>query len=172
MTGIIDVAVPDDRALAALADEVAELLCERRLMLVTAESCTGGWIAKCCTDLPGSSHWFERGFVTYTNDAKMEELGVLAETLQAYGAVSEATVAEMAAGALRQSNAQVSVSVSGIAGPGGGRPDKPVGTVCFGWVVAGKAPVTRRMLFSGNREQVRRQAVAEALRGVIDAVAG
>lgn len=172
MTGIIDVAVPDDRALAALADKVAELLCERRLMLVTAESCTGGWIAKCCTDLPGSSHWFERGFVTYTNDAKMEELGVLAETLQAYGAVSEATVAEMAAGALRQSNAQVSVSVSGIAGPGGGRPDKPVGTVCFGWVVAGKAPVTRRMLFSGNREQVRRQAVAEALRGVIDAVAG
>lgn len=170
MTGIIEVAVPDDRALAALADEVADLLCERRLMLVTAESCTGGWIAKCCTDLPGSSHWFERGFVTYTNEAKVEELGVLAETLQAYGAVSEATAAEMAAGALRQSRAQVSVSVSGIAGPGGGRPDKPVGTVCFGWAVAGMSPVTRRLLFAGDREQVRRQAVAEALRGVANIV--
>ncbi|HEY0634497.1 MAG TPA: nicotinamide-nucleotide amidohydrolase family protein, partial [Gammaproteobacteria bacterium] len=110
-------------------------------MLATAESCTGGWIAKCCTDLPGSSRWFERGFVTYTNEAKVEELGVSVETLQAYGAVSEATAAEMAAGALRQSRAQVSVSVSGIAGPGGGRPDKPVGTVCFGWALVGKAPV-------------------------------
>ena len=172
MTGIIEVAVPDDNALAVLAGGVATLLCKRGLMLVTAESCTGGWIAKCCTDLPGSSHWFERGFVTYTNEAKMEELGVMAETLQAYGAVSEATVAEMATGALRQSNAQVSVSVSGIAGPGGGRPDKPVGTVCFGWALAGKTPVTRRVLFLGDREQVRRQAVAEALRGVTNIVTG
>jgi len=170
MIGIQEVAAPDDSALAALADEVATLLCDRQLMLVTAESCTGGWIAKCCTDLPGSSHWFERGFVTYTNEAKAEELGVLEETLQAYGAVSEATVAEMAVGALRQSRAQVSVSVSGIAGPGGGRPDKPVGTVCFGWAVAGKAPVTRRLHFLGDREQVRRQAVAEALRGVTNIV--
>jgi len=172
MTAISDEAVPDDRALAALANEVATLLCERQLMLATAESCTGGWIAKCCTDLPGSSRWFERGFVTYTNEAKAEELCVLPETLQAYGAVSEATVAEMAAGALRQSRAQVSVAVSGIAGPGGGRPDKPVGTVCFGWALSGKVPVTRRLQFAGDREQVRRQAVAEALRGVLDAVAG
>ncbi len=172
MTDTSEIMAPDDSALAILVGEVATLLCERQLMLVTAESCTGGWIAKCCTDLPGSSHWFERGFVTYTNEAKAEELGVLAETIKAYGAVSEATAEEMAAGALRQSRAQVSVSVSGIAGPGGGRPDKPVGTVCFGWAVAGKAPVTRRVHILGDREQVRRQAVAEALRGVIDVVAG
>ncbi|HEY0720456.1 MAG TPA: CinA family protein [Gammaproteobacteria bacterium] len=170
MTDTPEVTAPDDRALAALAEEVATLLCDRQLMLVTAESCTGGWIAKCCTDLPGSSHWFERGFVTYTNEAKAEELGVLGETLQAYGAVSEATVAEMAAGALRQSRAQVSVAVSGIAGPGGGRPDKPVGTVCFGWAAPGKTPLTKRLHFLGDREQIRRQAVAEALRGVIDVV--
>jgi len=172
MTNTLQVSAPDDSKLAALAEEVAILLQEHQLMLVTAESCTGGWIAKCCTDLPGSSHWFERGFVTYTNEAKVEELGVLEETLQAYGAVSEATVAEMAAGALRQSRAQVSVSVSGIAGPGGGRPDKPVGTVCFGWALAGKTSMTRRVHFLGDREQVRRQAVAEALRGVIDVIAG
>jgi nicotinamide-nucleotide amidase len=165
-------AAPDDRTLAALAGNVATLLCARQLMLVTAESCTGGWIAKCCTDLPGSSRWFERGFVTYTNESKVEELGVLATTLATHGAVSEATVAEMAAGALRESRAQVSVSVSGIAGPGGGRPGKPVGTVCFGWALAGKTPVTRQLQFSGDREQVRRQAVAEALRGLIDAIAG
>ncbi|HEY0634814.1 MAG TPA: CinA family protein [Gammaproteobacteria bacterium] len=170
MTAINDEADPDDRTLAALAGEVAELLCERRLMLVTAESCTGGWIAKCCTDLPGSSHWFERGFVTYTNEAKMEALGVEAATLQAHGAVSEATVTEMAAGALRQSRAQVSVAVSGIAGPGGGRPDKPVGTVCFGWALAGKRSVSRQLYILGDREQIRRQAVAEALRGVLDVV--
>ncbi len=170
MSAINDEAVPDDRTLAALAGEVAELLCERHLMLVTAESCTGGWIAKCCTDLPGSSHWFERGFVTYTNEAKMEELGVLAATLQIHGAVSEATVAEMAAGALHHSRAQVSVAVSGIAGPGGGRPDKPVGTVCFGWALAGKGPVSRQLYIVGDREQIRRQAVAVALRGVLDVV--
>lgn len=164
-------AVPDDRILAVLAGEVANLLRQRQMMLVTAESCTGGWIAKCCTDLPGSSHWYERGFVTYTNESKMEELGVLVATLEAHGAVSEATVAEMAAGALKSSRAQVSVSVSGIAGPGGGRPDKPVGTVCFGWALSGKdSPVTRQVQFPGDREQVRRQAVAEALRGVINVV--
>lgn len=172
MTDNQELAVPDDSMLAIVAGEVAARLCEHGLMLVTAESCTGGWIAKCCTDLPGSSRWFERGYVTYTNESKMAELGVLAATLQAHGAVSEATVAEMAAGALKQSRAQVSVSVSGIAGPGGGRPDKPVGTVCFGWSLAGKVPLTRQCHFRGDREQVRRQAVAEALRGVLDVVAG
>jgi len=167
-----NLAVPDDQALMALAAAVAELLCARRLMLATAESCTGGWIAKCCTDLSGSSHWFERGFVTYTNEAKVDELGVNAATLERDGAVSEATVAEMAIGALLHSRAQVGVSVSGIAGPGGGSADKPVGTVCFGWAVAGEKPVTQLCHFVGNREQVRRQSVAHALQGVIDVLTG
>ena len=121
--------------------QLAHRLVERGVMLVAAESCTGGWLAKACTDLPGSSAWFERGFVTYTNEAKQEMLGVTAETLQAHGAVSEPTVAEMAAGALAHSRAQISVSISGIAGPGGGSEEKPVGTVCFGWALEGSEPV-------------------------------
>lgn len=161
-------AVPDDAALTQLAEAVATVLNERELMLVTAESCTGGWIAKCCTDLPGSSNWFERGFVTYTNDSKIEALGVNPQTLEEVGAVSEVTVGEMASGALAHSRAQVSVAVSGIAGPGGGRLDKPVGTVCIGWCMAGGSLRTRHLLLQGDREQVRRQAVAHALRGVID----
>ena len=119
--------------LASLAAVLAGRLTARNESLVTAESCTGGWIAKICTDLPGSSSWFERGFVTYSNASKQELLGVSARTLERHGAVSEATVREMVSGALRHSHAVWGLAVSGIAGPGGGSEDKPVGTVWFAW---------------------------------------
>ncbi len=150
-----------------LVAQLAQQLSGRGMMLCVAESCTGGWLAKACTDMPGSSHWFERGFVTYTNEAKQEMLGVSAETLQTHGAVSEATVAEMAAGALANSRAQISVSISGVAGPGGGSEEKPVGTVCFGWALEGGATTTERKVFAGDREAVRAQAVLHALHGLI-----
>jgi len=135
--------------------------------MAAAESCTGGWVAKVCTDLPGSSAWFERGFVTYTNEAKQEMLGVQAATLEAQGAVSEATVCEMAEGALAHSRAQISLAISGIAGPGGATPGKPVGTVCFAWAVEGQLAQSERVCFDGDRDAVRRQAVAHALEGML-----
>ncbi len=147
---------------------LAKALGELGVMLAAAESCTGGWLAKVCTDMPGSSRWFERGFVTYTNEAKQEMLGVSARTLQEHGAVSEATVAEMATGALANSRAQISVSISGIAGPGGGSDEKPVGTVCFGWAVEGGEISTEQCRFSGDREAVRGQAVLHALLGLLE----
>lgn len=147
--------------------QLADALQARGWMLATAESCTGGWIAKVCTDLAGSSVWFERGFVTYSNEAKQDMLGVKAETLVQYGAVSEAVTAEMATGALRHSRAQLAVSVSGIAGPGGGSATKPVGMVCFGWAVQGGEVRTETCHFGGDREAVRLQAVEHALRGVL-----
>jgi nicotinamide-nucleotide amidase len=150
---------------------LARLLSERGMMLATAESCTGGWVAKCCTDLPGSSHWFERGFVTYTNESKQEMLGVSADTLLTHGAVSEVTVAQMARGALANSRAQCSVAISGIAGPGGGSVQRPVGTVCFGWAVAEGGVTTERCQFDGDREAVRGQAVVHALQGLISRLA-
>jgi nicotinamide-nucleotide amidase len=146
---------------------LARLLGERGMTLAAAESCTGGWLAKVCTDLAGSSSWFERGFVTYTNESKQEMLGVSTDTLQAYGAVSEATVAEMASGALARSRGQCSVAISGIAGPGGGSAEKPVGTVCFGWAIAGGEVETDSCYFAGDREAVRAQAVLYALQGLI-----
>ncbi|MBJ6611377.1 MAG: nicotinamide-nucleotide amidase [Candidatus Thiothrix moscowensis] len=146
--------------------QLADALQARGWMLATAESCTGGWIAKVCTDLAGSSVWFERGFVTYSNESKQDMLGVKAETLAQYGAVSEAVTAEMATGALRHSRAQVAVSVSGIAGPGGGTATKPVGMVCFGWAVNGGV-YTETCRFAGDREAVRLQSVEHALRGVL-----
>jgi nicotinamide-nucleotide amidase len=158
--------------LATLSEQVGEALRTRGLMLVTAESCTGGWIAEVITAVAGSSLWFERGFVTYSNEAKREMLGVREATLAAYGAVSEATVREMAEGALAHSRAQVAVAVSGVAGPGGGSLDKPVGTVCLAWAGAGTATRSRRAQFGGNREAVRRQAVAAALQGVLDLLNG
>lgn len=158
--------------LATLSEQVGEALRTRGLMLVTAESCTGGWIAEVITAVAGSSQWFERGFVTYSNEAKREILGVQATTLSASGAVSEATVREMAEGALAHSRAQVAVAVSGVAGPGGGSLDKPVGTVCLAWAGEGTATRSRRLQFAGNREAVRRQAVAAALRGVLDVLNG
>ena len=136
-------------------------------MLTTAESCTGGAIAKACTDLAGSSVWFERGFVTYSNESKQEMLGVPAATLAEYGAVSEAVTAAMATGALLHSRAHVAVSVSGIAGPGGGTTTKPVGMVCFGWAARDGKVRTATQYFQGDREAVRYQAVQYALQGVL-----
>ena len=147
---------------------LAEHLTQRGWMLATAESCTGGWIAKICTDVAGSSTWFDRGFITYSNEAKQDMLGVCAENLAQFGAVSEAVVAEMAAGALRHSRAHIALAVSGIAGPGGGSPEKPVGTVCFGWAVRGGEATTTTCHFAGDREAVRWQSVVYALQGVVD----
>ncbi|MGM0593279.1 MAG: nicotinamide-nucleotide amidase [Pseudomonadota bacterium] len=163
---------PDENTLKSTAMAVAERLGATGGMLAAAESCTGGWVAKVCTDLPGSSAWFERGFVTYTNAAKREMLGVKAVTLEAYGAVSEQTVLEMAEGALRHSRARLSLAISGIAGPGGGSAEKPLGTVWFGWCRRGEAPQAERCCFDGDREQVRRQAVQHALEGVLRRIDG
>lgn len=154
-----------------LVEAVSTALLEKGWMLATAESCTGGGIAAACTDLAGSSQWFERGFVTYSNEAKQEMLGVAGETLAAYGAVSEAVVAEMAQGALTHSRAQVAVAVSGIAGPSGGSPDKPVGMVCFAWLVSGAKPMLHTEHFNGDRAAVRAQTIERALQGVLDVIA-
>jgi len=157
--------------LARIIAEVAERLLLDRRQLVTAESCTGGWIAKVCTDRPGSSQWFRGAAVVYGNELKSILLGVRPQTLVTEGAVSEATVREMAAGALERLGGDVAVAVSGIAGPDGGTADKPVGTVWFAWATRTEAGGTLRAElhhFDGDREQVRHQAVAVALRGVLD----
>ena len=139
----------------------------RRLMLATAESCTGGLIAGAITDIAGSSEWFERGFVTYSDEAKVEMLGVREETIRAHGAVSEATAAEMAQGALANSKADFAVAVTGVAGPGGGTTEKPVGMVCFAWArERGVETATRH--FPGDRQAVRLASVAVALAGLLD----
>ncbi|MCB1735399.1 MAG: nicotinamide-nucleotide amidohydrolase family protein [Gammaproteobacteria bacterium] len=138
--------------------------------IAVAESCTGGGLAQACTDQAGSSTWFDRGFVTYSNEAKQDMLGVRVETLADHGAVSEAVVREMAQGAIRHSRANVSVAISGIAGPGGGTADKPVGTIWFAWAVRGEGVRVQRARLFGNRETVRRQAVLIALAGLIDAI--
>lgn len=153
--------------LETLAQTLGRRLRAAGLMLTTAESCTGGWIAKVVTDIPGSSGWLDRGFITYSNAAKQEMLGVAAATLERRGAVSEAVVREMVLGALARSRARVAVAVSGIAGPGGGTVEKPVGTVCFAWALSGREPVTRGERFDGDREAVRRQSVRRALEGLI-----
>jgi nicotinamide-nucleotide amidase len=151
--------------LEQLARETGQRLLENGLLLAAAESCTGGWIAKLMTDIPGSSQWFERGFVTYSNQAKMDMLGVRSATLELFGAVSEESVREMAAGALANSRAQVALAVSGIAGPGGGSESKPVGTVWIAW--ADKANIrAERCWFPGNRVEVRHQSVIHALCGL------
>ncbi len=156
----------DDAALTRLAAAAGAALKAKGWMLATAESCTGGWVAQAATSVPGSSGWFERGFVTYSNAAKQEMLGVREATLTAAGAVSEATVAEMAAGALERSRARVAVAVSGVAGPTGGTAAKPVGMVCFAWASpAGVRTETRH--FGGDRDAIRRQSVAVALEGVL-----
>ena len=156
-----------DPALYQLAAEVGEALKSRNLMLATAESCTGGWIAEAVTMVPGSSDWFERGFVTYTYISKREMLGVKEATLAAHGAVAQEIVREMATGALERSHAQIAVAVSGVAGPSGGTPDKPVGTVCLAWAMKGGSARAETIHFDGDRESVRRQSVERALRGVL-----
>jgi nicotinamide-nucleotide amidase len=162
----------------SLIPALSELLLQHGWMLVTAESCTGGLIAAHCTEQAGSSLWFERGLVTYSNEAKHEALGVPQALIEDQGAVSEAVAQAMALGALRHSGAQVAVAVTGIAGPGGGSADKPVGTVCFAWAMpsdtgptlgAESAWVkTDRQLFSGDRAQVRAASVSHALQTLID----
>ncbi|WP_163272751.1 CinA family protein [Chelativorans alearense] len=154
-----------------LARRVLQACEERGLMIATAESCTGGMIAAAITDLAGASNVLERGFVTYSNEAKVEMLGVSPQTLGAHGAVSEETALEMAAGALAHSRADITVSVTGIAGPGGGTAQKPVGLVWFGLAVKGKEPrAQKRQFTSGERAQVRRDSVATALGLVLEAV--
>ena len=150
-------------ALAPLSTAVGLALQAKGLLLATAESCTGGGVAQAVTDISGSSAWFERGFVTYSNGAKSSMLGVPAELIAAHGAVSEEVAAAMAQGTLAHSEAQVAVSTTGIAGPTGGVPGKPVGTVCFGWARHGEAPQTTTCHFDGDRAAVRRQAVVFAL---------
>jgi nicotinamide-nucleotide amidase len=154
-----------------IAKRVGERLAAGRHMLATAESCTGGWVAQAITAIAGSSDWFERGFVTYSNDAKQEMLGVRADTLKRHGAVSEQTAREMAQGALARSKASLSVAVTGIAGPGGGSAEKPVGMVCFGWA-SQQGARTETMHFSGDRESVRHQSVIHALEGVLKTLDG
>jgi nicotinamide-nucleotide amidase len=150
-----------------LVPELGRLLMRRELSLVTAESCTGGWLAKLVTDVPGSSAWFERGFVTYSNAAKVEMLGVREQTLKEKGAVSADTVREMAEGALAHSHADIAVAVSGIAGPDGGTPDKPVGLVWIAWARREEQAQAEQYQFAGDREAVRLQAAEIALRGLI-----
>jgi nicotinamide-nucleotide amidase len=149
-----------------LAERLGSRLKALGAVLVTAESCTGGWAAQVVTSVAGSSDWFERGFVVYSNSAKEEMLGVRAQTLKRYGAVSEQAAREMALGALARSRASVALSITGVAGPGGGSPAKPVGTVCFAWAAQGEAR-SQTCRFAGDREAVRRQSVLHALEGVL-----
>lgn len=152
--------------LSQLARDTARVVQASHSMLVTAESCTGGWIAKVLTDLPGSSAWFEGGVVAYSYEAKEALLGVQPQTLEQHGAVSQETVTEMVSGALARFGAGVAVAVTGIAGPGGGTGEKPVGTVWLGWKRRGGYAHTALCHFEGDREAVRRQTVARALRGI------
>ena len=160
----------DDTALNTLAARAGAALRKRRWRLALAESCTGGWVAKLVTDIPGSSEWFERGYVVYANAAKTELLGVSADTLARHGAVSVEVVRALALGALTRSHAQVALAITGIAGPDGGTPDKPVGTVWFAAASQAEGRVEHRV-FEGDRDAVRRQAVAHALRLLIETCA-
>jgi nicotinamide-nucleotide amidase len=155
-----------DTELVALADQLGQALKRAGCWLATAESCTGGWLGEVLTTVPGSSGWYERGFITYSNTAKREMLGVRTETLTRFGAVSEQTARAMAEGALVASQADLTVAITGIAGPGGGTPDKPVGTVCLAWAARKRPTRTTTERFSGDREAVRRQAVKAALAGL------
>ena len=166
----MSLSVPTDADLYALAEQVAAAALQRRLMLVTAESCTGGWVAKALTDLSGSSAWFDAGVVTYSYGAKEALLGVNPRTLERTGAVSEETALEMVSGALARFGAGMAVAVTGIAGPTGGTPEKPVGTVWISWKRRGGYAHASLFHFAGDREAVRRQTVAAALNGVIKAL--
>lgn len=158
--------IPTDADLQALAESLGARLRASHDRLVTAESCTGGWIAKLATDIAGSSDWFDCGMAAYSYEAKQALLGVRPETLELHGAVSRETVVEMVSGALVNSGASVAVAVTGIAGPGGGSDDKPVGTVWIGWKRRGGYAEAEVFHFDGDRDAVRRQTVAAALRGL------
>lgn len=154
-------------ALDTLASELSQALKTKSWVLATAESCTGGMIAATVTSIPGSSGWFDRGFVTYSNLAKIEMLGVSPETLEKFGAVSEETAREMALGALKNSQAQIACSITGIAGPDGGSAEKPVGTVCFAWASKEALTTSTTMRYNGNRQEIRAHSVTTALEGLI-----
>jgi len=156
--------VVSEAELEALATELGAALQSHGWLLATAESCTGGWLAQVVTSVAGSSGWFDRGFVTYSNAAKQDMLGVRAETLARSGAVSEQTAIEMVQGALAHSAANLAIAITGIAGPGGGTPEKPVGTVCFAWGVSGQSCASSIQNFSGDRSQIRAASVAFALK--------
>ena len=158
----------DDEELHRLAARVGDLLRANRHMVCTAESCTGGWISKMITDIPGCSDWFDCGLAAYSYEAKQALLGVRQETLTQHGAVSRETVLEMVSGALIASGASVAVAVTGIAGPTGGTPEKPVGVVWVGWKRRGRYPVAEVFHFKGDREAIRRQTVAAALLGLLE----
>ena len=156
-----------DQQIARLVERVAQLLTAREARLATAESCTGGWIAKSLTDLPGSSAWFEYGVVVYGNDAKETLLALDPALIEAHGAVSEAVAVQMAAAVRAVSEADVAVAVTGIAGPDGGTPDKPVGTVWLAWDGPGVRAASRHEVFAGDRESIRRRSVVAALNGIL-----
>lgn len=158
----------DDIELSNLAAELGVALKAQDLTLALAESCTGGMVAQAVTSIAGSSAWFDRGFVTYSNQAKIEMLNVSVKTLETLGAVSEQTAIEMAVGALNNSQAQITGSITGIAGPGGGTPEKPVGTVCFAWAEVHKSTSTTTKFFNGNRQEIRQQAAITMMAGLID----
>ncbi len=164
--------LPTDADLRTQAEDLGARLRAARAMLVTAESCTGGWIAKTVTDIAGSSEWFDCGMVAYSYEAKQALLGVRPETLELHGAVSRETVIEMVSGALVHSGATVAVAVTGIAGPGGGSPDKPVGSVWVAWKRRGGYAHAQLFRFDGDRDAVRRQTVAAALHGLDHLVGG
>jgi len=151
----------------ALLSKIADLLTAREWRMATAESCTGGWIAKCCTDKNGSSAWFDRAYVAYSYRAKEQMLGVSHDDLLAHGAVSDEIACQMAVGAKQHSQVGVTVSATGIAGPGGGMPGKPVGLVHFGWCIGDQAVSCGSEVFSGDRESVRQQTVMYALQGIV-----
>ena len=161
-----------DVELSQLAEQVGAALKSRGLMLASAESCTGGWVGAVLTSVAGSSQWFDRGFITYTNESKQEMLGVTAQTLAEFGAVSQQTVNEMAVGALKHSHAHIALAISGIAGPGGATPGKPVGTVCLAWATRSDAVQSQISHFQGDRSAVRQQAVVAALHGVLRIIDG
>ncbi|PSJ16305.1 CinA family protein [Nitrosomonas supralitoralis] len=158
----------DDQAIFDLAVRVGEALAQRGWMLVTAESCTGGWVGQAVTAVAGSSGWYERGFITYSNRSKCEMLGVQQATLDQFGAASPQTAQEMAIGALNQSHAEISASITGIAGPDGGTATKPVGMVCFAWAIKDGLVRQQTYRFKGDRKTIRRLAVETALRGILD----
>jgi len=157
-----------DEQLIEIAEQVGAFLKASKLLLVTAESCTGGWVGQVITSVSGSSHWYDSGFITYSNASKRNVLGVSTDILSRFGAVSEQTARAMAEGALGSTNSRVSLAITGIAGPGGGSQEKPVGLVWFAWAGSRRQSRTESCQFSGDRQSVRRQAVAFALRGMLE----
>jgi nicotinamide-nucleotide amidase len=156
----------DTQKLDELVARLGAALAANGRMLATAESCTGGWVSMLATSVSGSSSWFDRGFVTYSNESKQEMLGVSGQVLEIHGAVSEETARQMVEGAISNSRADTAVSITGIAGPAGGSDEKPVGTVCFGWQLGDEVD-TETCHFAGDREAVRKQSVAHALSGLL-----